>query len=495
MDTRQLKRHFRDAINYLDRNYAYFLTNVLSIGRPQWTSAVLTAAVALDHANSKMPNAVVNEDDYNFMFIFNPEFAEGLDTETMAFVLAHETMHIILNHLKLVSNFLDKDRYEVLRQKSETGTLSRDELKETIKMQQVAAKFNIAADCVINDFLAQMGMSVMDKACRGEHFIGEDAAFLTVTDVYERLPDNPQSQDGDDDGEGNGQSMDGDGRGTGAVDDHGWMFDPNFADKVADAIDKLNEDIEKKNGLPQDLKDKRDEEAGKDTQAKQQLNKSMRAGSEEGNMRAFQEQAGLSMAWVKLLKEVDPDMFKEPGIAPPPAPAWHKRPRKLGATAFRDVNLPVYKKDTKREKRSNEKPAIVMALDYSGSIGPHDADRFATLARSIPQERIKLFCCSFTTTYRKFDLDNPHGGGSGGTSFDAITSFIENEVKSELGGKYPKAVLVITDGEASLSPHNWPTEAEAESWFWLISPYDRSGSYYPASNQIGRRAMLTEYIV
>jgi hypothetical protein len=135
-----------------------------------------------------------------------------------------------------------------------------------------------------------------------------------------------------------------------------------------------------------------------------------------------------------------------------------------------------------------------MALDYSSSIGPGDADRFATLCCSIPRERIKLLCCTFTTTYREFDPDNPHGGGHGGTSFDSIAHFINDKVRPELKGEYPKAVVIITDGEADLSRNLWPTDKEAESWLWLMSP-DRSHGYYEAPEKIGRKEMLDDYIV
>ncbi len=476
---KELERRHRAAFDYLDENYAYFVTNLVRLGSPRWTNAIPTAAVAvLDDAGDKM----------EFEYLFNPEFAASLDAEKLAFVYAHESMHILLNHLKLVNNYLDKKRYNEIRQKIEKRqTLDRQERIDSIKFQQIARKFNIAADCVINDYLAQAGLPIWEQACTGEKFIGEDAAFMTVNDVYERLPETNVEMDP------NGL---GSGMGEGGVDSHDWMFDPDFAEKIADAIDKMNEEIEKNgSGVPSDLQDKREEEAGNETQAQKDLRNSMRAGSEEGNIREFQEVHGLGMAWVKLLKEVDPDMFKEPGFAPPPKAAWHKKPRKLGARQFTEINLPVYQKNPRDEKRSNEKPAIVLALDYSGSIGPGDADRFATLARSIPQERIKVFACTFTTSYRVFDIDNPHGGGSGGTSFDPINDFINNEVAAELKGKYPKAVIVITDGEATFS-RTQVSEEEAKSWLWLMSP-DRTGhySYGQGPNTVGRKQMLKDYIV
>lgn len=494
LSTKQLDKLHKAAFDYLDQHYAYFLTQIIRVGRPKWTSSIPTAAVAVRDEKGKLPDVDAGE-KMTFEYLFSPDFASSLSTEMMAFVLAHETMHIVLNHLKLTSNFINKKRYNEIRAKIKNGEkLDKKDIKDSIKFQQIAAKFNIAADCVINDYLAQAGLPVWDQACRGEKFIGEDAAFMTVMDVYERLPDKKQDQgqgEGDQEAQA-GQLGQEDGRGGGAMDSHDWMFDPDFADKVADAIDEMNDAAEAAGGLPADLQDKRDEEDGEQTQGQKDLQKSMRAGSEAGNMREFQEVSGVELAWVKLMKEIDPNIFKEPGVAPPPKAQWHKRQRKLGAHAFREINLPVTgSKDLRREKRNNEKPAIVMALDYSGSIGPGDADRFATLTRSIPTERVKLFACTFTTEYIEFDVDNPHGGGYGGTNFDAITAYIEDRVRPELKGKYPKAVVVITDGCAPFQ--NRPSEDEAASWLWLMSP-DGSGSYYNAVNEIGRKMNLSEFI-
>jgi hypothetical protein len=557
MNGRQLKKHYLDAVDYLDRHHAYFLTHILHIGRPQWTEAVKTAAVAMQKKED-------DPEDYDFDFLFSPKFASQLTTENMAFILAHETFHIILNHLKLVDQFFDRQkRLNLIKKLERKERLTKDELKDYFTLQQVSAKFNIAADCVINDYLVNAGFKPLTidgkvVGMYGMEQIGEDAAYLTVNDVFERLPEQKQQdgqcqscggtgqkpeddqkdekgdkgegQDGKDEGKGDGQSDeegenseggegkahgkdgkgepcpdcqgsgkgqgqgmgagDGDGRGEDGFDSHDWLLDPDFADKMADAIDKLNDEIEKQGKLPQDVQDKKDEESGGMTAAQQALNNSLRHGSEEGNIREFQEQHGLSMAWAKLLKEVDPNIFKEPGIAPPPRPAWHKRPRKLGA--FREVNLPVYQRNNPNdEKRSKEKPAIVLALDYSGSIGPHDADRFASLAKSIPQERIKVFACTFTTSYREHDLDAPMGGGGGGTDFNCIESFIKDKVRPELNGEYPKAVVVITDGQAPFTAQP-RDEKERAAYLWLLSP-DRTHGY-PAAKEIGRWAMLEEYI-
>jgi predicted metal-dependent peptidase len=574
----QLQELYTEAIDYLDTNYAYFLTHVLKIGKPEWTTAMDTAAVMLDLKDQAVwlgsGTGKSDDLDYNeFKFVFNPTFASQLPIPILAFVLAHETMHIILNHLKLSRTFVDVKKLRKLQEAREQGRgLKKDEIADMIKQNQNAMRFNIAADCVINDYLANAGFEMWEHCMRGEKVVGTDCSNLTVTEVYQLLlkqanqqpqqcqtcggtgkkPQDDQKQDGkkdqsdsgqgqdqkdDQDGSGGDQDQDSDGQdkndqsgqgaqggqdqsgghqhgqqgepcpdcggsgqqpggGVGAdyqqMDDHNWMLDPNFADQLADAIDKLNDEMENKHDdLPTDLQDKKDEEEGKATQYQNDMNDSMRAGTEKGNMADFIEQHGSSIAWAKLLKECDPNIFKEPGVAPPLLPSFQARPRKLGA--FPKTVLPVYRREHRIARETNEKPAIVLALDVSGSIGPRDSQRFISLAKSIPFERIHLFCCTFNTRYRQIDPQSDKRVEiGGGTDFDAIADFIDSVVKPELKGCYPKAVVVITDGEAPMS--RMPSEKEGEGWLWLISPADRSGSYYPASNSIGRKAKLNEYI-
>lgn len=562
---KQLTAKYNEAVLWLDENFAYFLTHVLKIGRPEWTEAAKTAAVSLDLRNKPgLALGKTDEIDYDeFMFMFAPSFLAQLNLEETAFILAHETMHILLNHLKLSESFVDRDIYYKLKEKSEKNKrFDKSELVEWVKQQQNAMRFNIAADCVINDYLVNAGMHPVKGLMRGQDKVGMDCSYLTVSEVYDKLLDQAQqecpscggtgkkpkddeegekdkgdqgeSDSGQDQGDenqdgsgdeksdqgGKGKNDDhdhgdegepcpdcqGSGRGTGQpgdsggvggtyepLDNHDWMLDPKFAEQLADALDKLQDEVDQQTGMPQDLLDKIDEEAGKQSEADQKLQQSMKAGTEDGNFQKFVQTTGVNMAWAKLLKEVDPMMFKEPGIAPPPLPSFHRQSRKLGAPAFRKTVLPVYRIEERRDKDTNQKPAIVMALDTSGSIGPTDAARFVSLAQTIPQERIKLFIITFTTCYRELDLENPQYT-SGGTDFTCIPQYINDVVKPANKGKYPSAVVVITDGEAPLDQHVWPDENEAKAWFWLMSPYDRGGSYYPASSQIGRRDTLDNFI-
>ena len=552
-----LTRKYGDAIDYLDENYAFFLTHVLNIGKPRFTDQLPTAAVAL-------PDKDASPQD--FEFLFNENFLDQLDTQSTAFILAHETLHIVLNHLVLARSFVDYKAVEKLQTKRKDEGLTKDEAEELAKQLSYAQIFNIAADCVINDYLKSNGLTptnvevnlsgdpkqpsspLADGLMWGQKMVGHNCANATVTEVFDELlqkiedfmkqnqcqtcggtgkvgqqqsggqkGDKQQGGQGDqqEDGEGEDQ-QDGSG-GKGEKDDdhqhgdsgqpcpdcngsgqqpgsgiggsgieykefdsHDWMHDKPEAKDLKNLEDLWDQ---VKDEAPDELIDKRDD-INYDSAMKM-------AGDEAGAINEFAVEKGVSLAWIELLKEIDPDLFKGKGpLGPPPKASWHQRPRKLGAMP--EVMLPVKRVDERRpedDKTNGKKPSIVMALDTSGSISRRDAARFIALAQSVPQDKMHLFPCTFTTEYNKLDLDNPRYG-SGGTSFSAIERFIQREVIPELG-HYPKAVVVITDGYASFDREKVPA-GEGDSWFWLLT--ENGGFSYYGNSGIGETRNLDDYV-
>ncbi len=449
-----LKAEYRGAVNYLDENFAYFLTHVLNIGQPRWTNAVPTAAVMVE----KDKNA------NDFTFVFSPDFVKMLQLEefrgkdldpeeAIAFILAHETMHILLNHLKLCKANRFKDHQ----------------------------RFNIAADCVINDYLVGMGLKAPEGLCLGENLVGYNCANSTVTDVYNDLPEScpecggtgevDDSQDGDEsegDGKSEGEGQDGQGQGQGhgegsqpcprchgsgggypgqQIDDHAWMHD-----STSEQQQKADEAGNGNKSMPSDL-----DRTKKDSDFQSNLNPGVGVGGKQ----AFMEDKNVGLKWAELLEKVNPFAFKR---GPKPRPAWNKRPRKVAGLA--DTMLP--SREEGKEFGRGQRPAIVMALDTSGSIGQEQANQFVNMARSIPQEKIKLHVCTFTTQYQELDLENPEWSG-GGTHFDCITDFITEKVMPENRKRYPSAVVVVTDGYAQFSAKR-PDKGQEKNWYWLITP-------------------------
>ena len=455
MRNRELEQRYLEATRYLDDNYAYFLTHVLNIGSIESTGAVPTAAVAVPHTSKDI--------DKDFRFLFNVEFARKLDTREMAFVMGHETMHILLNHLKLFKR--DEFAWSSTCQndcKANAKAAGKKSVADPEKGHKglchecanLQRKSNIAADCVINDYLVGMGMTPPENLFHGKAVVGYNCAHATVSQVFHDIPDDFMKCDGScqpSDGSGEGTPCDGScGKGQAdgfdEIDDHGWMRDSDEGQE--DAADKIGNENPH---TPSEL-----DRTKQDDQYQGQLNPGKGAGSKQ----EFSELNGVGLKWGELLEKVDPFVFKE---GPKPKASWQRNPRKAAAFGER-TRLPVY--DTGNRGIGGKKPAIVMAIDTSGSIGPEQANQFINMARSVPLQKVKLFTCTFTSEYMELDLEEPEWV-SGGTCFDAISSYIEDCVMPHNHKKYPTAVVVVSDGAASF-PNKYPHGNE-NAWWWLLT--------------------------
>lgn len=463
------KQKYSDAIDYLDDQFAYFLTHVLNIGAPKEFGAIPTACVGFPHL--KEGHKITNAELKDFEFLFNPKFADELDEKEMGFVLSHETMHILLNHLKLANDFDDK---------------------------QLA---NIAMDAVINDYLVDMGLELpaltttdpltgeeVQNLVTGENSVGYNCANSTVTEVYYDLKKKSDEM----------KEKLKDMFGEGGIDSHDWMHGqapgqpqegqgsgpPQGSQErkeLEDALDKLAEGMGQQ--MPQDVQEKKEDEARSGGQ-RYSLSNSV---SEQ----QFSLDSSVKLQWAKLLKKIEPDIFKKKGPLSGEPDTWSRSNRKLGG--FPGLLLPGTRDD---EPVKKQKPSIVLALDTSGSIGRATANKFINLAKSIPEDKVDLRVCTFTTTYRELDLDNPKFG-SGGTCFSAVEQFIQEKVMPENKNKYPKAVVVITDGEANFS-YGAPDDVNHDSWNWLINTaqsynWCTSNNGYSPVGQVGEAYKLDDF--
>lgn len=424
---------YSEVVDYFNENYAYFCVNVLNLGKPEYTNSVKTAAVAV---------TVVGYNKFlNFSFLFNKDFLDAFpNTDQKAFVFAHETMHILLSHLKLAGTFVDYPLYKKLAKLYNEGNANRTQVAELMVEQKKMECFNIAADCVINDYLVRDGYDPPDELCRGMKIVGHDCADYTVREVYNELI---QKFKQDDTVPLQGKS----------IDEHDWLFEA--AKDAIDAADKLYESMKASGEIPKDMSDMKTLDSGK--------NYSLTAQDVE---QAFIDQHGISLKWMDLLKKIDPDLLKKAGLGPPTKASFHKQRRKLAA--FPGVRLPVTRVDKNADGETDKIPSIVLALDTSGSIADLDRKKFITLAKSVPQDRVKLFCITFTTSYSELDLEHIRYA-SGGTNFSCIQKYITDKVVPVLH-HYPKSVIVVTDGYAPFTNPK-PTEHEFKSWYWLLTEY------------------------
>lgn len=442
------KGGYREAVDYLDENFAFFLTHVLNMGSPLLDAACTTADVSL-------PTSEAQADEFRYRF--NPTFFALLNKEERAFVMAHETMHILLNHLRLMQRGKKSGKFKDMR------------------------KVNIAADCVLNDWLVNMGLDpgrMANYGAFGPKTVGFDCSNATVSEVYQAIPDQKaedQTGAGDpQDGEGSGDPLDEFMKQAAAAqqgfDNHEWMEKGSASQD--ESAERISKDTKASGNMPQDLEDKKDDDEAK----------SRMAGTGFTGMQSWAEQRGVSLAWTELIKEINPDVFRVGG--PPPRPSYHRPRRKLQGvnkgrrdSGLEQINLPVI---TRNIGNTDEIPSIFMALDASGSCA-HHINTFITLAKSVPEKKIKLWPVTFTTIVEELDLENPRYR-SGGTAFSPIEDYIRSRVVPEWG-HYPKSAVIVTDGCASFGGSR-PDEKHADRWFWLLT--DGGGYAYPDVKQVGR---------
>jgi hypothetical protein len=276
------------------------------------------------------------------------------------------------------------------------------------------------------------------------------------------------------------------GDGFGAIDDHTWMHEPAQGSQERkdqeDASDRIVKGVDGQGDMPQDLKDK--------SRAEGQTN--VYSFSGEGEERRFVEDQGVKLNWIKLLKKIEPDIIKKRGLFDSEGETW-SRPNRKTAAYHPDILLPGVRDD---EPTRKQKESIVLALDMSMSIGPNDANNFLNLARSIPRDKVNVYACTFNSTYHVLDIDAPKLKQNYGTNFCAIDEFVREKVMPENRGRYPKAVVVITDGEeVGPSLEQQLPKKDGESWHWLLT--DDSPSHHAQRGPavvVGKHYPLKEFV-
>lgn len=410
---------YDEMFEYMELEVPYFTRHFLKMGRPEEMMDSPYAYVKWD------------PDDNELHFCLNVENVSKLDDDGRLFVGMHETFHVLLEHNKV--NLPDHQ------------------------------KRNIAEDIIINDYLVDRGIKKLDGVVYGEDVIGQDSLGMTVREVYELLPESPQMMQMPGQGDGDGENGDGTGDGSCGL--------PEPGDDEGDGCGGQHGP----HGIPQDILDKikADAKEFSDLTDPDQGGGKL-AGTGHDKEQKWLDQEAVKFQWLEMLRHLVPDLMKNGPIGTK-AYSWNKLNRKVAWQAPR-VLLPVYRPTTKEGKDEGGKlPAIVLAIDTSGSISQQTRDKFMRLAKSIPQDKIDVYACSFTDSYLPLDINNPNFR-SGGTSFSAVEEFIREHVLEQFGN-YPKVVCIFTDGEASFNRVR-PTKAQLGGWHWFIQGDGGYGGYW-----------------
>lgn len=339
-------------------------------------------------------------------FLFNKNFAKNLTNEEFAFVLAHEAMHLINMHVFMFKEILEKSK------------------KNT---PDVLHKWNVAADCIANDSLVNLyEINKQDTLSDVSLIYGMDVIKMhthdmTLQDVHDLLPESDNSSLAFDE---NWESF--------YINDH---IDSEFAKKISSFI--------KQNTNNSHISDK---EKGKIDKIKDNLKQipSM-AGVNLGDEDRAVDNLGVNtLYWDKLINITIKDKKTED--------IWTRSNRRL-ASIYPRVILPSI--------NFREQKKIFVAIDTSGSINKKALSLFIDIVKTAPKE-FTITAITFDTRCYEYDiLSDQHPRGGGGTNFQIIENYIQNNFK-----QYPEAIFVLTDGNGTNIKFQNP--GNAKKWCWLL---------------------------
>jgi len=462
--------------------------NVLSV---QWDKRIPTACVGF------MPKLVKP------VFKFNPDFFDRLNDEEVAFVIAHETSHMVLEHLvRLKSNEEYKEKWRA---------------------------FNVAADCIINDWLHEENYpegpwfygkkyfcdncngygcgDLLDickgkecKACKGlgcrtlKGCDGIDCSDKSLREVFkwtlerfeeqDQAPGNDDSEGGEcDGGEGctHSSGQDGEsgestcpnahnGMGGEMVDDHGnWKnvdheaasdwIDKNVSKEFKDKLnDKAGNQTDAESG-DSDSKEQEEDDEIRTSDTDSYTDSQIESGSETESKPDFHQTAdhivgagaifdidklsNVRANWRAILEDGRAKKEKQKFT-------WRRQPTVLmGYDSL--YRLP--------HEEGEPQLKILVALDVSGSVSAADKKLFFACYRGIPRNMFDVKTVAFANRCAEVTLDSKtkeikHGHVGYGTEFSSICDWIKESNYD------PDRVVVITDGGSYWrykvnDPQNW----------------------------------------
>lgn len=449
------------GMDYLDLVAPIFANFVRAMGRP--------------HDNPNIPTACVKWDAYNkrISFEMNSEFTSTLSDEAMAAAMAHETYHVLLNHLHEVRDRKAYPRNQVLV---------------------------IAHECIINDGLkANVGVELPDGFWSGVKSFEQDFSYFSTKQAYDFIVDKLQeqeeenkSQEGEEGSSGQGQAgggqassgqgnssgggqgdktedssdetpSDGSGNGDEKGEDDGQPqgcggfdiqdMDPQDIADFQKAVQSIMQDVVDQVGeenLPDDLADMAAEVLGDGFG---------RGGTKKTMFYSASPLDNLELNWAEILTIINPRVLSKG--KPKPKENWQRVPRRLTAV-YPEVILPDRRmKLDDPNGRGKELPTFVIALDLSGSIPRTLVNTLMKLVDSIPVRLISPRPITWSDGVQEYD-ERKLVVGAGGTEIDAVYRYA-NEVAKEIGSD--PYVLVITDGQCAFY-RQVDTCYLKERWFW-----------------------------
>lgn len=414
-----------------------------------------------------------------FRIFVNPEFTDSLDHTGKVFVMAHELMHCLLNHLRRAK-----------------------------KIDAMNEKGNIAADYEVNQTLVDMGLFKTSTIEKLQGYIDSKWSRVSFETIYSKIPNPPQqkgqgggqdknnqngqdqnqNQNGQGGGQGNQQGQQGGtgqgssgaelgtGQGSsgteanlqGTIDAAGSMLDAKEGQKIAkeegyDDVGANESALEKEweNKAREVAKKLKGTGAGNDILADKLLATSIKGTNE----------------WKKILKDI---------VGRSVSPEDKRR-------GYTHNNILVSQdRVALSDKEKYDNVDYIMAwVDTSGSMSQEDLNKALSMMLMVAQAKkpTKLVVCQFDTrvadiqefsrpdTIEK-DMKKMKIKGGGGTDVKCCFDLLADK-KSKYARQVPELVVIFTDGYLDQYRRD---KRRMQNLVWVVQDHPSFELEYPDSH-------------
>jgi len=431
----------------------------------------LTRSIGQPIENENIPTAQVKyvHNEKKIYFEVNPHFAEKLSDIELGAVFAHETYHIVLNHLSEAADRVSYPDSQVLTH---------------------------AHECIINDGLfGNTGLDLPEGGMSGLSLYGADFSVFSTKQAYDyimSLKDQTEdklempndSESGSDSGEGSESNDSSEGHGSsdsGSQQQELPIFEScggvtgvdsenlqDFKDLVSVLVNKAAENIDN-DDMTEAIEDILDALAQNDDYSVKGSNGvSININPNKSSVFSNNHTA-VTLEWDDLLAKINPkikSIGKRKYVE-----SWHS-PRRKMANSYPEIVLPTFRENPNPIGKGDTTPHLILALDVSGSIPRYAIEELSSIAMNIPDKYIIPHAITWSDTVVPFDPTLKRIAGRFGTNIDNVLQYVKTYDRENKTKSY---VLVITDGETYF---NYGTSHEdyemmRKNWFWMgIKPGD-----------------------
>lgn len=403
--------------------------------------------------DEEIPAAAVawNLETYEPTLRLNEKFWRQLDDDSKVFLIMHECLHVLFNHVLRFAEHRDMPDDKIYKHAT-----------DIVINEMLTSKFGFDRDSLSPFLWDKDNPENPNNGLWIDNVFGPYADQIKHDKDTEYYAQKLKELFGDPNaGEQYGKSgLQG--------------FDAHDISSIADAED-LIESLEQSGfmeAVDQGTKDKLSESE----ESKELEKKGTMAGDGTGNWLSVQvSQVKRKQKWETVVRNFSRKLLKTEAklderwdrVKPLYSPIMSRHP---------DIKLPS-ESWVIGPSEEEKKGLIYMFLDCSGSC-IHLKDRFFKAAMTVDPRRIDLRLFSFDTSTHELDIKVKRVNGGGGTRFDIIEDRIQN-IMSKEKKKYPDQVFVLTDGDGT------PVDPEKpDRWIWFLESKNDTKRYIPQKSKV-----------